>query len=190
MKLILGSQSKWRAKELEKAGFVFETMSANIDEKAIRHSDPEKLVSVLAHAKAEALRNQIVEPALLITTDQVVVCDGKIREKPVDEAEARIFLNSYLEHPAEVVNGVVVTNTLTGKQVDGIDRAKVFYKSTLGTAIEELISKGDVMTCGGAFQAEDPTMLAHTARIEGGLDSFTGMPIGLVTRLLAEAQAD
>lgn len=188
MKIILGSQSKWRAKELEKAGFEFETMSAGIDEKAIRDDNPEKLVLALAHAKAEAILKDIREPALLITTDQVVACNGQIREKPVNETEARQFLKSYIEHPPEVVNGIVVTNTATGKQVEGIDRARIYYKPSLLSVVDELIKKGDVMTCAGSFQAEDAAMLAHMEKMEGGLDSFTGMPIYLVKRLLEEAE--
>jgi septum formation protein len=188
VKIILGSQSKWRAKELEKAGFAFETIAAGIDEKAIRYDDPEKLVLALAHAKADAILKQPLEPALLITTDQVVVCDGQIREKPVDETEARSFLTSYAQKPAEVVNGLVVTNVATGKRVEGIDRAKIYYKPSIVSVIDELIHNGDVLTCAGSFQAEDPLMLAHVERLEGGLDSFTGMPINLVKRLLKEAQ--
>ncbi len=188
MKIILGSQSKWRAKELEKAGFVFEKMSADIDEKAIRFDDPEKLVLALAHAKADVLMKKVSEPALLITSDQVVVCDGKIREKPIDETEARKFLESYTEQPAEVVNGIVVTNTGTGKRFEGIDRARVYYKPSLASVIDELIRKGDVMTCAGSFQAEDPIMLAHMEKLEGGLDSFTGMPIYLVKQLIQKAE--
>ncbi len=189
MKIILGSQSKWRAKELEKAGFQFTTMSADIDEKAIRYDDPEKLTLALAHAKADALLINIVEPVLLITTDQVVVCNGQIREKPEDENEARSFLESYIKQPPEVVNGLVITNTSIGKRFEGIDRAKVFYKPSLLSVIDELIERGDVMTCAGSFQAEDPVMLAHTDHIEGNLDSFCGMPIQLLKKLLSEAQS-
>ncbi len=188
MKIILGSQSKWRAKELEEAGIEFTTMSADIDEKAIRFDDPEKLTLALAHAKADALLKDIYEPALLITTDQVAVCDGEIREKPENVREARGFLESYTRYPAEVVNGLVVTDTSSGKRFEGIDRAKVFYKPSLAFVIDELIKKGEVMTCAGSFQAEDPLMLAHVDHIEGGLDSFSGMPIVLVKRLLSEAQ--
>ena len=38
MKIILGSGSKWRKIILEKAGYDFEVMTADIDEKAIRRS--------------------------------------------------------------------------------------------------------------------------------------------------------
>ena len=76
------------AKEI---GFEFEIMSPDIDEKAIRSKNPEDLVMAIANAKADALVSKIKEPAILITSDQVVLCKDKIREKPVGEKEAREF---------------------------------------------------------------------------------------------------
>uniref|UniRef100_M0ZWJ2 Maf protein n=1 Tax=Solanum tuberosum TaxID=4113 RepID=M0ZWJ2_SOLTU len=78
-KLILGSSSTARKKILGDMGYEFTTMSADIDEKAIRKEKPEDLVMALAEAKAEAIipRVSIGEsegdagPTLLITCDQV-----------------------------------------------------------------------------------------------------------------------
>jgi len=53
-------------------------------------------------------------PVLVITSDQVIVCNGQLREKPESEAQCREFLRSYSLHPAEAIVGVVVTNTKTG----------------------------------------------------------------------------
>ena len=80
MKIILGSQSAGRKKVLEGMGYEFETMSADIDERAIRLEDPVKLTLALAVAKSEALLPKIKndEGVILITSDQVVVCNGKI----------------------------------------------------------------------------------------------------------------
>ena len=40
MKIVLGSASKQRRTILERKGWSFEVMPADIDEKAIRHGDP------------------------------------------------------------------------------------------------------------------------------------------------------
>jgi predicted house-cleaning NTP pyrophosphatase (Maf/HAM1 superfamily) len=56
-------------------------MHSDIDEKKIRHKDPRKLALAIAYAKADSLLPQITEPAVLITTDQAVVCNNKIIEK-------------------------------------------------------------------------------------------------------------
>ena len=40
LKLILGSSSKYRKEVLEAAGYVFDMVSPNVDEKSIETSDP------------------------------------------------------------------------------------------------------------------------------------------------------
>lgn len=72
------------------------------------------MVLLIAHAKAAALLPKIASPSILICSDQVIRCNGEVREKPENEEEARRFLKSYREHPAECINGVVVYNTGTG----------------------------------------------------------------------------
>jgi septum formation protein len=73
MHIILGSQSQGRRELLSAMGYAFAVMPANIDARVIRSEDPGVLTLALAHAKADALLPQIHEPALLITSDQVVV---------------------------------------------------------------------------------------------------------------------
>ena len=68
----------------------FQVATAEIDERALgdRSRAPETLVSLLARAKATAIRKKL-EPqkAVLVTCDQVVVHKGEIREKPLNEQE-------------------------------------------------------------------------------------------------------
>lgn len=52
----------------------------------------------------------------MICSDQVIECNGKIREKPENEEEARQFLKSYGTYPAKAYCAVVVMNTKTGKK--------------------------------------------------------------------------
>ena len=189
MKIILGSGSKWRADELRKAGIEFTQMSPDINEKMIRDTDPKKLTMALAHAKADALLPKITDPALLITSDQVVVCDGKILEKPENKDEARAFLNLYATHPPGIVNAVVITNTGTGKRIEAFDEARIFYKPSITEVIEEVLKDEEIMTCAGALQSEHELMVSHMDHLEGSMDSFTGMPIALVQKMLKEAAA-
>ncbi len=68
------------------------------------------------------------EEALVITSDQVIVYAGQVREKPEDEAQCREFLRSYASHPAEAIVGVAVTNTKTGS---------TFFSSSLPPSIQD-----------------------------------------------------
>lgn len=67
--------------------FNYRQMPADIDEQALgdRSSCPESLVTILAQAKADALTARLPGASgVLITCDQVVVCNGRILEKPAD----------------------------------------------------------------------------------------------------------
>ena len=189
MKIILGSASEQRRKILEKMGYDFEVMAADIDEKAIRLEDPNELTMALAEAKAEALRSKIKEPALLITADQVVLCNGQILEKPENAEEARKFLHGYAQYPAQPINATVVTNIKTAKQVRENDSNMVHFRPFPEEVIEELIAEGNVFSQSGAFSLEDPIVKPYVDHIEGTIDSIEGLPIELTQRLIEEAQA-
>lgn len=186
MKIILGSQSKSRKNMMEEMGFQFEIMAADIDEKAIRHDDPEQLTLSIARAKAEVLKPKITEPAILITADTVVVCQEKIREKPVGEKEAREFLISYGSNPAVVVNGVVVTNTATGKSAEGNQTSTIQMSPFSEQDIEEILKDGSLFNWAGGFDVVGELWEKHVLSIDGTRDGIIGLPKDLVKKLIAE----
>lgn len=190
MKLILGSASKWRRQILKQSDYVFETMSPDIDEKKIRHEDPCKLALAIAHAKADALLPKISEPAILITTDQVVVCHDEIFEKPSSEVDVRKFLSSYQKHPAATVTAIVVTDTATGKREDGVDVVNVEFNPIPGNVIDHMISEGEIFSCAGGFQIEDEfgELNPYIKKIDGEVDSVKGLPMTLLKNLLAKIE--
>jgi septum formation protein len=184
MNIILGSQSFGRKQMLHEMGIFFEVMPANIDEKSIRSDNPEELTLLLARAKADALLPKIVHPALLITSDQVTLCAGEIREKPKNTDEARVFLRSYAHHPAETITSVVVTHTQTRKQVEGIDRSRVFFSPFSGNEIDTILRETDCMFCSGGFMIDHPLFASHIRSIEGTSDGIIGLPKALTQQLL------
>lgn len=186
MKIILGSQSVGRKQMMEEMGLEFEVMVSGIDEKAIRFEDPSELVKALAKAKAEALLSRINEPALLITSDQVAVCEGEIREKPANEGEARRFLESYSRFPVRTVTAVTVTDTGNGRQITEVDIATVRFSQFTSEEIEAFIASEEAFGLAGAFTIEGEVWKKHILGIEGTRDSVIGLPKELTRRLIAE----
>jgi septum formation protein len=189
MHIILGSQSQGRREVLAAMGYAFAVMPAHIDERAIRSEDPGALTLALAHAKADALLPQIHGPALLITSDQVVVWRGTIREKPAYAEEARAFLRSYAEGPAETVTAVVVTHTATGLRRQGVDRATVWFRRIPEEVIAQVIARGEVFALAGGFSVTDPLLSAYIERVDGTVESVIGLPTALTHRLIRAAMA-
>lgn len=186
MKIILGSASSRRKKILKNLGLDFEVRVANIDEKIIRHDDARMLPLLVAKAKALAILPTLTEAAVLITCDTVVIYNGILREKPETERQARDFLSSYGDKPIEVICGLYVTNTATGKSAGEIDSAKVYFHKLSPEAIDNIINFAPIFEWSGAFHADHPTVKPHIAYIEGEESTVMGLPILLLKKLMAE----
>lgn len=187
MKIILGSSSIYRKEVMDSFGYDFVTMSPDIDEKAIRIENPYELPSLIADAKRMALVEKISEPAILITADQVVVCDNQLYEKPVTEEDVKnAFVKYSAGYPAETVSALVVTNTETGNYYGGLDIAKVYFKPVPAEVVEEFIKTGVPFTNAGSFDHAHDLISPYIDRIEGDNDSVMGLPIKLLKELIAK----
>lgn len=185
MKIILGSQSTGRKQVLTNAGYTFDIMTADIDEKSIRSDNYKELPLLLAQAKAAKLLPQITEDAILITSDQVVVCNNELREKPESEEEAYRYLRDYSAgSPAQTHTAVVVTNTKTGKQAEGVHTVQIYFHQIPENIIASLIKEGTIMKTAGGFMVEHPLLKPYVKQIDGPRDSVTGLPLKLTEELI------
>ncbi|XP_073285226.1 uncharacterized protein [Primulina huaijiensis] len=75
LKIILGSSSVARKQIIAEMGYDFTTMSADIDEKAIREEKPEDLVMVLAEAKADAIMRKLRDAGTSENTTLLIAAD-------------------------------------------------------------------------------------------------------------------
>ncbi|CAI0436173.1 unnamed protein product [Linum tenue] len=108
---------------------------------------------------------QRAEPTLLITTDQVVVYDGAIREKPSNEEEARQFMKDYSGGHAATVGSVVVTNLKTGLRKGGWDRVEIHFHEIPDEVIEKLVEEGIVLKAAGGLIIEHPLIVPFVKQV-------------------------
>ena len=188
MKIILGSASPRRKKLLSDWGYEFEIISPKIDEKAVHSDDLRTLPLKVAAAKKEAVLKQITEPAILITCDTIVLHNDQLYEKPKDESEARKMLQSYGQSPVEVICGVTVTNTATGKSVHGTDSTKVYFHKIPHRLIEEMIQHGQIFDFAGAFHSGYVPQMPYIVHREGEESTVMGLPKALTEKLMKEVQ--
>jgi septum formation protein len=119
MRLVLASASPRRAELLRAAGFEFETLVVDVDERIRPGEKPETYVRRLAmekSAKAWAgLKTrataatgvaQDFSPAVILAADTAVVVDGTILGKPKDDQDAASMLKRLSGRPHEVLTGV------------------------------------------------------------------------------------
>ncbi|XP_022875861.1 maf-like protein DDB_G0281937 isoform X2 [Olea europaea var. sylvestris] len=194
-KIILGSSSIARKMILSEMGYEFTTMSADIDEKAIRKEKPEDSVMALAEAKADAIASKLQnienqendgKPTVLVAADTVVVYEGMIREKPSNKEEARQFIKGYSGGHAATVSSVVVRNLKTGFRRGEWDKVEIQFHDIPEHIIDNLIEEGNVLYVAGALIIEHPLVLPYVKAVVGTTDSVMGLPKALTERLIKE----
>ncbi|ORZ36075.1 inosine triphosphate pyrophosphatase-like protein [Catenaria anguillulae PL171] len=183
--------------------------SPDIDEKSValdarNRNDAAAVTTIIAHAKADALVPVLREKyatelkaaaagvagatVLLITSDQVIVCNGEIREKPETPEMCKAYMKSYGHdgHPAECVNGIVVTNLATGARTERVVIGKQYWNPVPEPILDKVIGKGDIMHCAGGFMIDEPLLHPFVGRRDADEDVIMGMPLRALKDMIEE----
>jgi septum formation protein len=113
IELILASTSTSRRSMLEAAGVAMSVMAPNVDEELMRAmltrggADAAGIADALAEAKALAV-SQVHPDALVLGADQVLVCDGRMFSKVLEEGEARATLLTLCGREHELISAAVI----------------------------------------------------------------------------------
>lgn len=193
--LILGSSSKSRKQVLELIKWPFTTMSPDIDERAIRCSNPIELPRLIAIAKAKVLlerlkADKVKGPLVLLTADQVVVFQNQVREKPLNDTEAKRFLTSYSNDYVSTVSAVVATHYPSERQACDVDVAHVFWNEIPQDAVDRVVARREIFSSAGGFRIEDPDLNMLLRDIDGSLDSVVGLPVASTARIIEIVKDD
>lgn len=175
MRIILGSSSPSRKVVLEAMGFVFDVVSPDIDERAIRRDSPRELVEAIAQAKMDTVLRQIVDDAIVITSDQVIVVDGEVHEKPQTKEEAYQYVATFTRVPQVATGATVVCNTKTGKRLCEVTEVIVTFDPIPEENIREFVESGKALTVAGGLAAEHP-LFAPYAHVRGEFEALMGLP--------------
>ncbi|MEM9765415.1 MAG: Maf family protein [Pseudomonadota bacterium] len=180
--VILASASKARAALLEAAGVAVEIMPARIDEGAVKaalraegapaRDQADKL------AELKALRISGRQPgALVLGADQMLVCEGRVFDKPANEAEAAEHLQFLRGKPHELLSAAVIVR-------DGaplwrhVGRARLLMRAFSDTFLQSYLeSVGEaVKDTVGCYQLEGEGAQLF-ARVDGDYFTVLGLPL-------------
>jgi septum formation protein len=178
--LILASQSRARQTLLRNAGIVFETVPAEIDERAVQQasglSAPDDIAALLAREKALWVSSRL-SGQFVIGADQTLALGESLFSKPAGRAEAKQQLRALAGRGHELHSAVAVAR-------DGkiLFEASAFARMTmrrLGDAeIDTYLDEAGeaVATSVGAYQLE--RLGVHLfERIEGDHFTILGLPL-------------
>ncbi len=183
MQIILASQSLFRKKSLDILGLECQTIPSNFDEKSVKDDNPHERARKLSEAKAKSV-GELNPDAIIVAGDLFVVMDHKIYEKPVDEKEAVNMLKDFSGKELEIISGLAVFNSKTGKMLSTSKTCNVKFRELTEHEIKDYVSRYPVVKFSAAFDGDG--MLRFAERIDGSYNFATGLPMPELIQFLRQ----
>ncbi|HEY4134752.1 MAG TPA: Maf family protein [Alphaproteobacteria bacterium] len=181
-KLVLASASASRAGMLSRAGVAFTKDASSVDEDDVKQAMCAEGASVddLAVTLAELKARQVGRRhpgALVVGSDQVLVCEDRWFDKPVDRAAARTQLLALRGKMHTLVSAVLVLRD--GERLwHHIGRARLTVRPFTEAFLDDYLeAAGDaVLGSVGAYQLEGLGAQLFS-RVDGDYFTILGMPL-------------
>ena len=187
--MILASSSPRRKEILESVGACFRIVTSDADESVPAELPPDGVVCEIAERKCEAVleklksNGELRRETLVIACDTVVVYEGMVIGKPLDEAHAILTLGILSDSWHSVYSGLAVY--YKGKTVTRAARTDVKFRALSEREIMAYAESGEPMGKAGSY-AIQMKGASFVERIEGEFNNVVGLPLVSLLALLRE----
>lgn len=186
MRLVLASASSRRAALLGAAGFNFDTLVVNVDERPGPGEPAKHYVRRLATEKSAAALSVLHHPddeIVVLGADTAVVIDGQILGKPSDDDDAAGMLRRLSARRHEVMTGVSLRTR--DREIGSVEVTTVEFGPLRDEDVAWYVLSTEGRDKAGAYAIQG-LAARFIARIEGSYSNVVGLPVSVVQRLLAE----
>ena len=121
---------------------------------------------------------------IILTTHHVAVCQSIIKQIPKSSTELKLFLTNYSNQKVMIVTTIITTSFPSLKQAIDNDIAIIQFKEIEVENILKLSTQKDLLNSIGGINLENIDLCKNIRYIEGTLDSFIGMPVNTIQRLI------
>ncbi|RCW88384.1 septum formation protein [Halanaerobium sp. DL-01] len=181
-KLVLASASPRREELLKQLKLQFTIVPSRIDESQFNGLKPVDMVEKLAFAKAESV-SELVEEAIIIAADTVVVAQDRVLNKPEDAEDAKNMLSALSGKEHQVITGVAVMNSETDEYLVEHNITSVFMEEISEEEIDKYLETGEPMDKAGAYAIQGFGSL-FVREIKGSYYSVVGLPLNQLSKML------
>ena len=182
--IILASASPRRQELLAQIGVSFRVASQDIDETLRVGEAAEDFVQRMANEKAESalLAAGIDEQSIVLAADTIVICDGEVMGKPVDQSDAQRMLLKLSGREHHVLSAVTVASQ--SKSYCTISDSSVHFRVITPQEAERYWLSGEPAGKAGgyAIQGRAAVFVKHLA---GSYSGVMGLPLFETAELLS-----
>ena len=176
----------------------FKVVESGVDESKFSKESPKELVAMLAAAKAvrvasdkklvhETVTNN--ERCLVVGADTVIVVDGRIIGKPVDEKDAKKTITLLQGREHIVMSGLCVVDVESQDNRVEVEQTVVTIASMSEQEIDKFIKTGEWEGKAGSYQILG-AITPHVAEVRDSVTNVVGLPLGLLKDMFNEFGLD
>jgi septum formation protein len=163
-------------------------LSTDADETIEPIWTPAEVVERLAQRKAEAAVERLRaeesdQSSLVVGADTIVVLDGEVLGKPVDQQDAMAMLTRLQGRCHDVYTGVACIHSPNGSTLVKHRRTQVWMKPLSKERIERYVATGEPMDKAGSYGIQG-LGATNVDRIEGCYFNVVGLPLSLLSDML------
>lgn len=175
-KLVLASQSPRRQHLLSQLGVDFEVrLNGEADESYPDSLNFAEIPEYLAKKKAEPYLDSLSNNEILITSDTIVWCNGRVLGKPADRGDAVSILKELSNNKHEVITGVYLI--YNGNQRSFSAKTDVYFRALTIEEIDFYIDNFKPYDKAGAYGIQEWIGYVAVERIDGSYFNVMGLPI-------------
>jgi len=178
IQVILASSSQARIDYLKRNKISFITKKHNVNEKKVkkRISTPTVLSEKLALLKAKSIKATSKEQ-LIIGSDQVLVCQNKIINKPETIKEAKKNLQ-FLRNKEHILISSVTAVKNENIVFNETRKAHLRFRNVSDKQLEEYLkeNKETALSCVGSYKIEDNNKHKFIEIVDGNIETIIGFP--------------
>lgn len=181
-RLVLASGSPRRKELLASLGYPFEVIVSDIEEVVDNSLEVKEIVKSLALQKATAVFNENKD-AVVIGSDTVVACQGKILGKPHSKQECKEMMELLRNREHSVITGVAIL--YDDKVVNFADESKVYFDDISDEEIAEYVEMKEPYDKAGGYAIQGWAG-KFISRIDGSYYTIVGLPTSSLYKALKE----
>ena len=183
--IVLASQSPRRQQLLKELGLPFEVrLNGEVDESYPSNMGYLDIPVYLAQKKAESVVATLTNNEILIASDTIVWCKGKVLGKPVSRQNAIDSLIELSGTNHSVITGVAITNGQRLRTFSSV--TEVYFRLLTHSEIVYYVDNFKPFDKAGAYGIQEWIGYVAVERIEGSYFNVMGLP---VQKLYSELQA-
>ena len=183
--IILASGSPRRRELLAGLDLQFEVDTRNNFEEIYDSATPQETIpQVLSEGKSLGFHRELNEGEILLTSDTLVLCDGRVMGKPSGREEAIDMIKFLSGRSHKVITAITVRDCTRMKSIS--DTAIVHFKELSDNEIEYYVDNYRPFDKAGAYGIQEWIGYIGIDRIEGSYFTIMGLPVHLAYELLSE----